>query len=55
MASFDGTQNEAYYICLHLLLMEAQKVLRAKFDSIIIPADLKISLMIAKRRLDKLH
>ncbi|XP_052798670.1 uncharacterized protein LOC128230442 [Mya arenaria] len=52
--SVDGTQNEQYYLRLHLLLMKASEVLRTKFDSIITPADLLHELRIHKREIDKL-
>ena len=54
MASLDGNQNEAYYLRLHMLIMEAQKVLRAKFDSIIKPADLTSTLKRVDGTLKKL-
>ncbi|XP_052797548.1 uncharacterized protein LOC128229769 [Mya arenaria] len=53
--SVDGTQNEQYYLRLHLLLMKAGEVLRAKFDSIISPNDLLNELRNHKRVIDKLQ
>ncbi|KAH3806048.1 hypothetical protein DPMN_134358 [Dreissena polymorpha] len=55
MASIDEKQKEEYYLRFHILVMEAQKVLRAKFDSIIKPADLTEKLNKAKRTLAKLN
>ena len=52
MACVDEGQN---YLRLHVLIMEAQKVLRAKFDSIIKPADLTNTLIRVKGSLDKLR
>ena len=54
MASLDGNQNEAYYLLLHMLVMEATKVLRVKFDSIIKPPDLNNTLIRVKPTIDKL-
>ncbi|KAH3827933.1 hypothetical protein DPMN_129879 [Dreissena polymorpha] len=55
MASIDGNQNEAYYLRLHMLVMEAQKVLRAKFDSIIKPAQLTSTLKGVQKTIDQLN
>ncbi|WAR03965.1 hypothetical protein MAR_010523, partial [Mya arenaria] len=52
--SVDGTQNEQYYLRLHLLLMKAGDVLRTMFDSIITPANLLLELRNHKRVIDKL-
>ncbi|XP_052816985.1 uncharacterized protein LOC128243320 isoform X2 [Mya arenaria] len=53
--SVDGTQNEKYYLRLHLLHMEAGKVLRATFDSIVKPNNLLTELRNHKRVINKLH
>ncbi|WAR20881.1 ANK1-like protein [Mya arenaria] len=52
--SVDGTQNEQYYLRLHLLLMKAGDVFRSKFDSIITPNNLFHELRNHKREIDKL-
>ncbi|XP_052797531.1 uncharacterized protein LOC128229758 [Mya arenaria] len=53
--SVDGTQNEQYYLRLHLLLMKAGEVLREKFDSIVNPNNLLNELRNHKRVIDKLQ
>ncbi|KAH3747899.1 uncharacterized protein LOC127847976 [Dreissena polymorpha] len=54
MASVDGNQKEAYFVRLMMLLKEAEKVLRAKFDSIIKPVHLTSTLMKAHGTIRKL-
>ncbi|WAR03940.1 hypothetical protein MAR_010498, partial [Mya arenaria] len=53
--SVDGTQNEQYFLRLHLLLMKAGEVLREKFDSIVNPNNLLNELRNHKRVIDKLQ
>lgn len=41
MAGLTGSQNEQYFVRLYLLMVESTKVLNAKFDSFIPPADIR--------------
>ena len=41
MAGLTGSQNEQYFVRLYLLMLESTKVLKAKFDSFIPPADIR--------------
>ncbi|XP_052815676.1 DNA-directed RNA polymerase subunit beta'-like isoform X2 [Mya arenaria] len=50
-----NTQNEQHYLRLHLLVMKAGDVLRAKFDSIATPNNLLNELKKHKRVIDKLQ
>ncbi|WAR11971.1 hypothetical protein MAR_026151, partial [Mya arenaria] len=51
----ETTQNEQHYLRLHLLVMKAGDVLRAKFDSIVHPNNLLNELRNYKRAIDKLQ
>ncbi|WAR03953.1 hypothetical protein MAR_010511 [Mya arenaria] len=53
--SVDGTENEQYYLRLHLLIIKAGEVLRAKFDSIVNPNNLLNELRNHKCVINKLQ